>query len=159
MFVVAMKTTRTRLAVWGMVLMALVAVTIASAGLSPAAVATGAAEQTDGVALLRELGYRVPDQWSAVREVAIPVALDGEWDAYQAMQTACGYDLIPYLGKRVKCYTYPVSNYPGQPTAQANLYEYEGRVIAGDIAATGVEGFPHGLIPCPEQGEANGATG
>ncbi len=150
MFVVSMKTTRTRLAVWGMVLVALVAVMFASAGLQPPAVATGAGGQTDGVAILRELGYEVPSQWSAVREVAIPVAFDGEWTAYQEMQKACGYDLIPYLGKRVKCYTYPVGNYPGQPTAMANLYEYEGKVIAGDISVTGVEGFPHGLIACPK---------
>jgi len=101
MFVVSMKTTRTRLAVWGMVLVALVAVMFASAGLQPPAVATGAGGQTDGVAILRELGYEVPSQWSAVREVAIPVAFDGEWTAYQEMQKACGYDLIPYLGKRV----------------------------------------------------------
>lgn len=158
MFVVAMKTTRARLTAWGIVLMALVAVAMASARLQPAAVATVAGEGSDHAALLRELGYAPAAQWSAVREVVLPETLTSEWVAYQEMQQVCGYDLTPYLGKRVKCYTYRVSNYPDCPTAVANLYEYEGKVIAGDISAVGVEGFPHGLKVCPK-GEANGATG
>lgn len=152
MFVVAMKTTRTRLAVWGMMLMALVAMVLAAARSQPTTVATAAGGDASHVAVLKELGYEVSPQWSAVREVALPVALDAQWAAYQELQQACGYDLTPYLGKRVKCYTYAVGNYPGQPHAKANVYEYEGKVIAGDISAVGAEGFPHGLTPCPKDG-------
>jgi len=150
MFVVAMKTTRTRLTVWGMALMALVAILLASVRSQPTVVATLAGGDTGRVALLRQMGYEPSARWSEVQAVALPAQLDPEWTAYQELQKACGYDLVPYLGERVKCYTYPV----GQG-GQAHLYEYEGKVIAGDIV---VGDQQTGLIP-KKQGEANGATG
>ena len=152
MFVVAMKTTRTRLAVWGMVLMALVAVMLAGSN-TPAAVSANT--DPERVTVLTELGYRVDPQWTAVQEITIPTWLDTAWESYNEMQKACGYDLIPYLGKRVKCYTYRVLNHP-DGDAVATLYEYNDKVVAGDVSAVGAEGFRHGLQP---QGEANGATG
>ena len=153
MFVVAMKTTRTRLAVWGIGLMALVAVMLAAVR-QPAAVATTAAGNAAGrAALLEGLGYDVTPQWTGVREVAIPAEFDEQWAAYNDLQKAAGYDLTPYRGERVKCYTYTVQM--GETPATATLYVAEEKVIAGDIA-TGEKRW--GLVT-PKQGEANGATG
>ena len=157
MFVVAMKTTRTRLTVWGMAALALLAVVFASVRSQPTVVATLGGGDAGRVTLLQELGCQVPHQWSAVQEVVLPAEPDAEWTAYNEMQQACGYDLTPYWGERVKCYTYSVENRPG---AKAKVYEYEGKVIAGDISAQGAEGFSQGLTPLSkEQGETHGATG
>ena len=153
MFVVAMKTTRTRLAVWGIGLMALLATVLVAAG-QPKAVATTAAGNAAGrAALLESLGYDVTPQWTGVREVAIPAQFDQRWVAYNDLQKAAGYDLTPYQGERVKCYTYAVQM--GDTPATATLYVAEGQVIAGDIAAGDKQ---WGLVTL-KQGETNGATG
>lgn len=160
MFVVAMKTTRTRLAALGAVLLALMAVTLAAARSQPAAVATAAGGESGRVALLQELGYTVSGSWTAVQEVAIPTQWDEAWKTYNEMQQACGYDLTPYQGQRVKSYTYDLVSPAAGSAVQAHLYEYRGEVIAGDVTGTGEHAFFQGLAPYPEkQGETNGATG
>ncbi len=155
MFVVSMKVARSRVAAFAAALVMLVVVTAALAK-SPA-VATGAAPGGDDarVALLRELGYAVGEQWTAVQEITIPAEFDAAYTAYNEMQKEAGYDLTPYRGQRIKCYTYSV---PGE-SVQAHVYEYGGRVIGGDIAGTGAAPFHSGLIPAPEQGESHGTTG
>ena len=165
MFVLSMKTTRPRLWAFGAVL-ALLLTVVAGTKLLPAAPRTSAAAgaATDPAALLRELGYEVEEPWTALREVTLPGEGDVTLDAYNALQQTAGYDLRPYLGERVKLYTYAVSNYPGEERVEAHVYVYKNRVVAGDIASTAADGFCHGLTPLTlgdttAQGEANGTTG
>ena len=61
-------------------------------------------------------------------------------------KTGQGFDLTPYCGKRVKRYTYAVSNYPtvdrdpGRPSPLP-----QPPVIGGDILSADLGGFIHGL--------------
>ena len=161
MFVVSMKTTRPRLVAYGVVLALLVAVTFGLVGQQQTARAQGVPGGDDSrrVAYLRALGYEVSPQWVRVQEVTLPTEFDERYATYNAMQQQADYDLSPYQGRRVKCWTYTVLNYPDTDGVQANLYEYNGRIIGGDISSTAADGFSHGLIPLPPQGEENGTTG
>ena len=48
-------------------------------------------------------------------------------------------------------YTYAVTNYPGRPDGvQANLYICEETPAAGDVCASGANGFQISLIPAEE---------
>lgn len=163
MFVVAMKTTRQQLTALCLAAGLLVAFGFGLAGRQRPSAQTGATP-ADRVGYLAALGYEVDPQWVGVREITIPAAFDKALTAYNEIQQDAGYDLSPYRGYRVKCWTYTVCNYPDADGVQANVYEYDGQVIGGDVASTQADGFCHGLIPiqqaAPDQeGETNGTTG
>lgn len=149
MFVVSMKTTRPRIVAVCAVL-ALLLVTVVSLSGQNAAVATAAPVAADDVArrqFLAELGYEVIPDKSEVREILIPAESDPVFAAYNALQKEAGGDLTDYCGKRVKCWTYTVTNYPGEESVQAHLVTYKDKVIGGDISSVAQGGFSHGLKP------------
>ncbi len=151
MFVCSMKTTRPRLVGGGLVAALLLTVLVALSG-GRGAVATGAPVAADDAArqqVLASLGYAVLPNRCEVREILIPAESDETFAAYNALQTAAGYDLTAYCGRRVKCWTYTVTNYPGEDAVEAHLYIYKDTVVGGDISSTAQDGFSHGLTPCP----------
>ena len=150
MFIVSMKTTRSHI-MGAVVVSALLLTTVVSLCWKPG---TGtmaqpqpvSASQEDGRrAYLQELGYEPDAAEPQVREILIPAEFDEAFSAYNALQQACGMDLTDYRGKRVKCWTYKVTNYPGEDTVVANLYVYKDKVVGGDISSTAQDGFSHGL--------------
>ncbi len=148
MFIVSMKTTRSH--VMGTVLVsALLLATVVSLCWKPGTGAMAqpvAASQEDGRrAYLQELGYEPDKAEPQVREILIPTEFDEAFSSYNALQQENGMDLTAYRGKRVKCWTYKVTNYPGEDTVVANLYVYKDKVVGGDISSTAQNGFSHGL--------------
>lgn len=56
--------------------------------------------------------------------------MDASYDDYLALQSGQGFDLSKYAGKRVKRYTYEITNYPtGETGILANLLIYKNTVI------------------------------
>lgn len=149
MFVVSMKTTRPRLAAYGVVLTLLVLVTALLAGRGETR-PTAAPQTADPVAYLQQLGYEVEPQWIDLREITIPAELDETLSAYNEMQKQTGFDLSPYRGQRVKMYVYRLRNHPTGEGALATVYLCRDKVIAGDISAAEQGGFSHGLRPSDE---------
>ncbi|MBQ2715685.1 MAG: DUF4830 domain-containing protein [Clostridia bacterium] len=149
MFVLSMKTTRTRMfTVFALVAMLLV--TVFSLSGRPTSTATAAPVAADDAArqqYLADLGYEVLPNKSEVREILIPTESDEAFAEYNRLQLEAGHDLTEYSGKRVKCWTYTVTNYPTEDTVQAHLYIYKDKIIGGDIASTAQDGFCHGLKP------------
>ena len=149
MFVLSMKTTRTRMfTVFALVAMLLV--TVFSLSGRPTSTATAAPVAADDAArqqYLADLGYEVLPNKSEVREILIPTESDEAFAEYNRLQLEAGHDLTEYSGKRVKCWTYTVTNYPTEDTVQAHLYIYKDKIIGGDIASTAQDGFCHGLTP------------
>lgn len=161
MFVVSMKTTRPRLAAYGVALAVLVLFTALLTGREKDR-PTAAAKSTDPVAFLAELGYEAEPQWVDLREITVPAEFDDAFTYYNDIQREAGYDLSPYRGQRVKLYTYRITNHPKGEGVLATLYLHRDKVIAGDISAAEKDGFCHGLVPregAPQQGETNGTTG
>lgn len=99
----------------------------------------------DRLAYLSGLGWQVSPQPIATEELLIPQELDDSYTAYLKLQTDQGFDLSRYCGKRVKRYTYQLTNYPVQDEpVQIALLLYKNRVVGGQIqSASG--SFLHGL--------------
>lgn len=106
----------------------------------------------DRLAYLGGLGWQVSPQPIATEELLIPQELDDSYAAYLKLQADQGFDLARYRGKRVKRYTYQLTNYPAQDEpVQIALLLYKNRVVGGQIqSASG--SFLHGLtMPSPAQ--------
>ena len=86
------------------------------------------------------------DRVAYTEELLIPEEMDESYDDYLALQTSQGFDLEQYAGKRVKRYTYEITNYPtGEAGVQANLMIYRNTVIGGEVLSPQMDGFLHGL--------------
>ena len=108
----------------------------------------------DRLAYLGGLGWQVSPQPIATEELLIPKEFDESYAGYLKLQENQGFDLAQYCGKRVKRYTYQLTNYPTQnEPVQIALLIYKNRVVGGQIqSASG--SFLHGLtLPAPSDGE------
>ena len=116
--------------------------TAASAAPRPKGVKTN----EDRVEYLNAYGWEVTGQPLATQELLIPEEMDDSYDEYLALQKEQGFDLERYAGKRVKRYTYEITNYPtGEQGVQANLLLYKNTVIGGEVLSPQLDGFLHGL--------------
>ena len=81
-----------------------------------------------------------------VREVVIPAKFNDVYAAYNTMQQAQGFDLLPYAGEKCTQYRYRITNYPNTPDGVfATLLVFEGNIIGGDVASGAEDGFMHGF--------------
>lgn len=114
----------------------------ASAAVSPKGVRTN----EDRIAYLESYGWSVSSDPIAVEELIIPEQFDETYSQYLELQASQGFDLTDYCGKRVKRYTYEITNYPtGESGIQAGLLVYKSTVIGGDVLSAQHGGFIHGL--------------
>ena len=82
----------------------------------------------------------------AVEELLIPDEFDETYDQYLALQSEQGFDLTKYQGKRVKRYTYEITNYPtGETGVQVGILVYKNTVVGGEVLSSQLDGFIHGL--------------
>ena len=108
--------------------------------------AKGVKSNEDRVEYLGAYGWEVVQEPIATQELLIPKEMDDSYDEYLALQTQQGFDLSKYAGKRVKRYTYEITNYPtGEAGVQANLLIYKNTVIGGEVLSPQLDGFLHGL--------------
>ena len=106
----------------------------------------GVKSNEDRVAYLEGYGWQVLEEPLATEELLIPEEMDESYDDYLSLQASQGFDLTDYCGKRVKRYTYEITNYPtGESGIQAGLLVYKSTVIGGDVLSAQLGGFIHGL--------------
>lgn len=100
----------------------------------------------DRVAYLEAYGWTVSEEPVATQELVIPEEMDESYDEYLTLQEEQGFDLKKYAGKRVKRYTYEITNYPsGETGVQANLLIYKNTVVGGEVLSPQTDGVLHGL--------------
>ncbi|MCC8122151.1 MAG: DUF4830 domain-containing protein [Oscillospiraceae bacterium] len=113
---------------------------------SAAAGTSGIKTNEDRIAFLEHYGWTVSEQPLSVEELQLPDTFDESYSEYLALQSGQGFDLTRYAGKRVKRYTYEVTNYPtGEQGIEAGLLIYKDEVIGGEIFSPKLDGFIHGL--------------
>ena len=113
---------------------------------SAASEVKGIRDNDDRIAYLEQFGWTVSSEPIAVEELLIPETFDASYDEYLALQAEQGFDLTAYCGKRVKRYTYEITNYPtGETGVQAALLLYRNKVIGGEVLSSHPDGFLHGL--------------
>lgn len=117
-----------------------------AAAVSAAASSRGIRSNEDRIAYLESYGWTVGEEPVSVEELIIPEAFDDTYTQYLELQTSQGFDLTKYRGKRVRRYTYEITNYPtGESGIQAGLLIYKNTVIGGDVLSNQLGGFIHGL--------------
>ena len=92
---------------------------------------------------LRSLGLEPVEGSESVQTVRIPGAFSGLYLEYQAMQTACGFDLAPYRGRAVQLCRWQLAG--GAEPLGAELLVCGGRVIGGSIYTLRSDGGLWGL--------------
>jgi len=98
------------------------------------------------IAFLESYGWEVSPSAVEEQDITIPKEFSGVYAKYNELQVSQGFDLSKYCGKDAVRYTYEILNYPGYSgTVMADIIVYKNRVIAGDVQATSLEGFMHGL--------------
>ena len=90
-------------------------------------------------------GWTVDPETETEQTVTLPRSFTGVFEEYNEVQLQQGFDLRPYGGMTVTVCTYLVTNYDADSPVLATLYLYRNRVIAGDIHATAMDGFLHGI--------------
>lgn len=106
----------------------------------------GVKSNEDRIEYLSAYGWQVSSEPLASQELLIPTEMDESYDEYLALQEQQGFDLKKYAGKRVKRYTYEITNYPsGEQGVQANLLICKNTVIGGEVLSPRLDGFLHGL--------------
>ncbi|MBQ9994007.1 MAG: DUF4830 domain-containing protein [Clostridia bacterium] len=107
------------------------------------------AEDADGrMSFLSQFGWEADPEPVAVKEVLIPLKFNGVYTEYNELQKSQGFDLEPLSGKRLKLWTYRITNYPNvSDNVVANILTLDGNVVGGDISSTALDGFMHGFDP------------
>ena len=110
-------------------------------------------DNDDRLAYLNGLGWQTSSQPIATEELLIPEEFDESYTGYLQLQADQGFDLTQYKGRRVKRYTYQLTNYPTQDEpVQISLLIYKNRVVGGQIQSSSGS-FLHGLVlPQPATG-------
>ena len=108
-----------------------------------------AATAEERIAFLSQYGWSVEEEPLEVKEIIIPAEFDDVYEKYNAIQKEQGCDLTAYCSKRVKKWTYKVTNYPnyeGSDCIRATLLVFDGKVIGGDVCSVELDGFMHGFV-------------
>ena len=160
MIIMTAKLPRRKLALWGLAAAGLVCCALFlhmdrphATGTQTAATGSSQKVKTAQARLdyLAALGWQTEEEPLAVEELVVPKEFDESYNDYLALQSAQGFDLTHYRGKRVKRYTYRITNHPtGETGVQLNLLVYRDRVIGGEVLSPRPDGFLHGLA-MPEQ--------
>lgn len=155
MLIFTARVTRKRLAaaLAALVLVCGIAITAASLNNSSSGVSAAAAAapkkistNEDRIAYLESCGWQVVAEPIAVEELLIPEEFDDTYTEYLALQQSQGFDLSKYCGKRVKRFTYEITNYPtGESGVQASLLIYKNQVVGGEVLSARLDGFIHSL--------------
>ena len=112
---------------------------------------TAASNAAERRIFLQQFGWEVETEPVEVCEVIIPEVFNEAYTQYNDLQRSQGFDLTPYSGKRVKRWTYQVTNYPdAKESVYANLLVLDGRVIGGDIGSAEQGGFMRTFLPDSE---------
>ena len=129
------------------------ALTLGGRAVAASAEVKNVRDNDDRLAYLNGLGWQTSSQPIATEELLIPEEFDESYTGYLQLQADQGFDLTQYRGKRVKRYTYQLTNYPAQDEpVQISLLIYKNRVVGGQIQSSSGS-FLHGLVlPQPSTG-------
>ena len=100
----------------------------------------------DHLEFLKQFGWETDAQPIEEIEIQIPKDFDKIMNSYNNIQKNQGLDLSKYKNKKVKRFTYKVTNYPQYDgDVYANIILYKNKVIGGDICSSDIKGFIHGF--------------
>lgn len=102
----------------------------------------------DKIAYISNYGYEVDAEPFEIQEMIVPDTFDETLEKYNTLQKSQGFDLSLFCGKRIKRWSFRITNDPNSTEEHpilVNLYLYNQKVIAGDVASTKLDGNMHAL--------------
>lgn len=92
---------------------------------------------------LSSVGWQVGARPTQISRLKIPEEFDTVFTVYNSFQTEAGFDLSNYRGCRAARYSYTVKNHSRSESGEvrANVYVYNGTIIAADLCQNGKDGF------------------
>jgi len=138
------------LACCAVVVIAALIVTLGRGAVTASAEISNIRDNDDRIAHLNARGWQVSSEPTLTEELLIPDTFDESYADYLALQSGQGFDLTHYCGKRVKRYSYRITNYPdSRDEIQAVLLIYKNRIIGGQVQSADGS-ILHGLdYPAP----------
>lgn len=98
------------------------------------------------ISFLSQFGWKINEEPMEVSDIIIPEEFNEVYENYNEIQNKQGLDLRKYKGKSCKKYVYEVLNYPGRSKGiRASIIVCNGKVIAGDISSSEMNGFIEGF--------------
>ena len=96
---------------------------------------------------IEQFGWEVDGDVLEYEEILIPSPLGAVYEEYNALQKEIGLDLTQHQGETAMRYTYAVKNHPDADGRQvrADIIVKDGKMIAGDIMVTALDGYMHAL--------------
>lgn len=96
-------------------------------------------------AFFSQFGWEIVADPVQVKEVVIPTEFDETYEKYNKLQKAQGLDLEKYKGKRLKHWSYEITNFPEYEGTNGlihgNILVYQGTVVGGDVSSIELDGF------------------
>lgn len=137
MITASVKTTKTKiLGTVCIVLAAIIAVILFASGEKAADAAESISlrvlNNEERTAYIASKGFKTAEEPSKVEEIVFSEEPDEVFLQYIEMQKNSGFDLLPYLGKTVKRYVYPLED---ETETFVTLYVFENKIIAADVAS------------------------
>ena len=137
MITASVKTTKTKiLGTACIVLAAIIAVLlfVCSENSADAAesISLHVSDNAERIEYIASKGFKTAEEPSEIEEVLIPEEPDEILLQYIEMQKNSGFDLLPYKGKTVKKYVYPVED---KTETFVTLYVFENKIISADVAS------------------------
>jgi hypothetical protein len=150
MFIFTAKLSRRRAVIALVILAAVLCTVVLLAGKRseprPGLAASPAKTNEQRVRLLTDLGWQVSPKPVEEQTVVIPREFTDIYEEYNDLQISQGFDLKKYGGLEATRYTYEVENYPDcADRVYADMIVYKGKLIAGDVQSSALDGFMRGL--------------
>ena len=161
MFVFSTKLTKTKILTVALVSACLVLLLLISlpTGVSASKDTIKGKTNEERVSYLQTFGWQVSSDPVEVVSITIPETFDATYNEYNALQQTQGFDLSGYRGDSGTRYTYTISNYPNETSAQvlANIIVIDEQIVAADVSSVSAGGFMHSL-QMPEKSNSSNLT-
>lgn len=163
MFVFSTKLTKTKILTVALVSACLVLLLLISlpTGISASKDAVKGETNEERISYLQTFGWQVSADPVEVVSITIPEEFDATYKEYNELQQTQGFDLNGYKGDSGTRYTYTISNYPNETSAQvlANVIVIDEQIVAADVSSVSSGGFMHSLqMPEKTSGTLNSGT-
>ncbi len=149
MFILSTKLTKTKILTAALVSACLVLLLLISlpSGVKASKDTVKGETNEERIQYLQTFGWKTSSDPVEVVSITIPEEFDQTYNEYNALQISQGFDLSSFKGDTGTRYTYTISNYPNETTAQvlANVIVIDDQIVAADVSSVSSGGFMHSL--------------
>ncbi len=149
MFIFSTKLTKTKILTAALISACLVLLLLISlpTGVKASKDAVKGETNEERIEYLQTFGWQVSADPVEVVSITIPEEFDQTYNEYNQLQISQGFDLSGYRGDDGTRYTYTISNYPNETSAQvlANVIVIDDQIVAADVSSVSSGGFMHTL--------------